>query len=214
MTCNKSLIDKFSASSLSVLMTVFLFSHSGCGSRPVGSDIKNKNIICFGDSITEGVGANPGEDFPSLLSVKLNRPVINAGRSGDTTQDALKRIQGDVLDKNPGLVIVEFGANDYLKKIPMEETFQNLDKTVELLQAQGAVVVLVTVKIGIFFDEYYKGFKKIARERKILLVSDILKGIFTDPKLKSDGLHPNSAGYKIIADRIYKAILPVVEEKR
>ena len=72
-----------------------------------------QTIICFGDSLTEGVGAESGEDYPSVLSRELGLPVINAGQRGDTTAEALARISDAVLSKNPRLVIVLLGGNDF-----------------------------------------------------------------------------------------------------
>ena len=175
-------------------------------------DLDSRNIICFGDSITEGYGATPGEDFPSRLAEKLGYPVINAGRSGDTTHDALARLKTDVLEKNPGLVIVEFGGNDFLKKIPQDETFKNLDDIVVSIQNSGATVVLAEVRVGVLFDEYYGGFKRIAVKRRVLLIPDIMQDIFNNPKYKSDGFHPNREGYRMIAERIYKYIAPLIKK--
>lgn len=92
--------------------------------------------MCFGDSITYGLGASPGHDYPSLLAKKLNLTVINAGKSGDTTEGALQRIQHDVLDKKPYLVIVELGANDYLKGISAEATLKNLEEIIKKFNKQ------------------------------------------------------------------------------
>ena len=193
------------------LYTIILFH--GCTSNISKPDLKNKNIICFGNSITEGVGSDVGEDFPSLLAKKLNRPVMNAGKGGDTTRSALERLKADVLEKNPGLVIVELGGNDYLQKIPREETFKNLEKIITDIQQEDAVVVLAAVKIGVLFDEYYSGFKTVAQKKKILLIPDIMQDVFINPKFKSDSIHPNAAGYQMIAEKIYRYIVPSVKDK-
>jgi len=79
--------------------------------RNIRSD--GRTIICFGDSLTEGVGAEPGEDYPAALSRELGLPIINAGQRGDTTAEALARISDAVLNKNPRLVIVLLGGNDF-----------------------------------------------------------------------------------------------------
>jgi lysophospholipase L1-like esterase len=92
--------------------------------KNVGS--KGKNIICFGDSLTFGYGANLQEDFPSLLTKMTDRPVINAGVDGDTTFTALNRLQSDVLSNDPYLVILEFCGNDFIKKISRDDTINNL----------------------------------------------------------------------------------------
>jgi lysophospholipase L1-like esterase len=104
------------------LIAVFLFAgfFSACGGENF-AQIRNirspgETIICFGDSLTEGVGAGEGEDYPSVLSRQLASPVVNAGRRGDTTADALQRLSDTVLIKNPRLVILLLGGNDFLRQ--------------------------------------------------------------------------------------------------
>jgi len=156
------------------------------------------------------VGAGKGEDYPTLLSQKVNLPVINAGVRGDTTRDALTRIEADVLQFNPRLVIVILGGNDFLQHVPEKETLANIDKIVERTQNHGAMVVMATVNIGLVRDKYAKGFREIAKRKRALLVPNIMKGILTDPQLKYDQIHPNAQGYKIIADRLYESIKPLL----
>lgn len=188
---------------------MFLFFLTGCAKR----EIKNisstgKNIICFGDSITFGYGANPGEDYPSVLSGMVGIPVINAGLESETTPEALKRLESDVLNKEPLLVIIEFGGNDFLKKIPREETFNNIREMAERIQAKGAMVAIADISAGMFLKEYRSLFSRLAKEEEAVFIPSILGGIITNPSMKSDFLHPNAAGYKIIAQRIYNAIMP------
>ena len=100
---------------------------SGCAQREItNANSKGRNIICFGDSMTAGYGVNPGEDYPSMLGRLLNLEVLNKGVDGNTTSDGLQRLKGDVLDQEPRLVIIEFGGNDFLKKIPKETTVNNI----------------------------------------------------------------------------------------
>lgn len=183
----------------------------GCGTGIANRASAGKEIICFGDSITVGAGSTQGNDYPSLLSKQLNMPVINAGVDGDTTEEALKRIESDVLARDPRLVIVELSGNDFLQGMPTAQTLGNLDKMVEMIQQKGAMVVLVHVTAGYFGDNYLDGFKQIAKKRRALLIPNILRGIFTNPLFKSDEIHPNDDGYRIIADRIYKAIKPLLK---
>jgi len=194
-----------------IFATFVIFQFLNCAPSVLHQDSLGENIICFGNSITAGTGALPGEDFPSLLEDILNLPVINAGQGGETTRDALKRLREDVLEKNPRLVIVEFGGNDYLQKIPKEETFKNLETIVEAIQERKAMVALAAVRIGVLTDEYYSEFKRIATKHKALLIPDIMKEVFTNPKFKSDGLHPNAQGYRLIAQRIYRYIVPLLK---
>ena len=103
-----------------------------------GTNIRSTGelIICFGDSLTEGVGASAGEDYPSVLSRQLGSAVINAGLRGDTTAAALERLVDEVLNKNPRLVILLLGGNDFLRQRPRRETRRNLEEIVRRVQAK------------------------------------------------------------------------------
>ncbi len=180
---------------------------SGCAKQEIKNrDAKGKNIICFGDSVTFGYGVAPGEDYPTALSKLTPIPVINAGIDGDTTFLALERLQNDVLAKGPRLVIVEFCGNDFIKKIPREDTLNNLSKIIDRIQEKGAMVALVDISAGLFFREYRSAFKKLATEKGAIFIPVVLSKIITNPAMKSDFLHPNARGYKIIASRIYNVI--------
>ena len=193
-----------------VLMCAAAAAITGCSQSITNKDSQGQEIICLGDSITEGVGAGAGEDYPSILGKKLAVEVINAGIRGETTRDGLKRIERDVLQKNPRLVIIEFGANDFFLKIPQEETFKNIDKMIALVQNKGSMAAVAAIKIGILSDGYYAGYKEVAQKRKALLIPDILKGVFDHPEYKFDEIHPNAQGYKLVAERIYQYIKPLM----
>ncbi len=185
-------------------MAVFI---CGCAKQEVANiSAKGDKIVCFGDSITFGYGAGPGEDYPTALAKMVSLPVINAGVSGDTTFEALKRLDSDVLAKNPRLVIVEFCGNDFLKKVPLEDTVKNLDEIITRIQSSGAMVALVDISAGMFFKDYRREFKKLARKKQAIFIPAVLSKIITNPSMKSDFLHPNQRGYKIVASRIHKAI--------
>jgi len=189
---------------------------SGCG-RDKFDSIRNPNsagqaVICFGDSLTEGVGAAAGEDYPSQLARQLDLPVINAGRRSDTTADALERLPRDALVKSPRLVIVLLGGNDFLRKVPRAETRRNLRALVEHIQSQGAMVALAGMKLGLFTDEYGPLFEETAKQLGAYYLPDIMKGILGDAKLKSDAVHPNAAGYRLIAERVAEKIKPLLVE--
>ncbi len=180
-------------------------------------DIKNLSskgatIVCFGDSITFGYGVSPGEDYPSRLSEMLSMPVINSGIDGDSSPEALKRIQADALDRNPFMVIVEFGGNDFLRKIPLETTVANITSMIDQVQQKGAICAIVDISSGMFFGEYRKAFAKLAKEKGALFIPSVLNGIITNPQMKSDFLHPNASGYRMIAERVYKEVVPYIRQ--
>ena len=193
------------------MVLVCLFS--GC----VRSDIANlesrgKNIICFGDSITVGFGAENGQDYPTALAKMINLPVVNAGLNGDTSGEGLGRIEADVLSKDPLLVIIEFGGNDFLNKLSVQETAKNIEEMVKIIQRRGAMVAIADISTFMVMSEYGKEFKLLSKKYGTILIPGILNGIITDPELKSDFVHPNSKGYQLIAHRVYRGIIPYLNQ--
>lgn len=167
-------------------------------------------LVCFGDSLTQGVGAGPGEDFPSLLAAALPIPVVNAGVAGETTADGLRRLERDVLSREPRLVLVFFGGNDFLRRVPPEQIRRNLEEMVERIQGARAMVALVGFRAGILTDEMGPLYEEVARDRGVLYIPDALAGILTDSRLKSDAVHPNGAGYRKLADRLLAKLQPLL----
>ena len=195
---------------LFLLFLVLLFGCSGPTVANLGSG--GKTIICFGDSLTVGDGATAGKDYPSQLSKLIGRDLINAGVSGDTTARALLRLDKDVLRHDPLLVVVLLGGNDFLRKMPKEQTFQNLEEIIGQIQSRGAMVVLVGVQSTLFGDIYRNDYQRVARKYRAAFIPNILRGIFTDSRLKSDSIHPNDAGYERMAQRIYETISSLLEK--
>jgi len=199
---------------LSVCLVLVCFN--SCGGDRFDS-IRNlrsagESIVCFGDSLTEGVGAGSGEDYPSELSRRLVFPVINAGRRGDTTAQALERLGDAVLSKNPRLVIILLGGNDFLRQVPPQETRKNLQEIIRRIQETGAMVTIAGLRLGLFTDEYSSLFEEVARQTGTLYVPQVLKGVLNDAALRSDPIHPNGAGYRLIAERIAEKITPLLRE--
>ena len=166
----------------------------------------NQTIICFGDSLTYGTGAGKGMDYPSQLSKLIGRPVVNAGVPGDTTARALNRLDRDVISKNPGLVLITLGGNDLKNGVSRDTAFSNLKQIVESIMDGGAGVIIGGLKFPFRDRGYGQGYKELADETGALLIPDIFEGIMGNRKLMSDPIHPNDAGYKLIAQRFYEAM--------
>ena len=167
-------------------------------------------VVAFGDSLVVGVGATKGNNFVDVLSNLIDTPIVNLGKSGDTTKDALARLD-KVLAMKPQIVLLLLGGNDYIKKVPKEETFANLEKMIETIHATGAVVVLLGVRGGILHDEYEDNFEVLAKKHRTAFVPDVLDGLFGHVDLMSDTIHPNDAGYLIIANKIYPVLNELLE---
>jgi len=167
-------------------------------------------LIAFGDSLVAGRGATDGHDFVALLSKRIRMPIVNAGRSGDTTRSALERLDRDVLSRKPRIVIVLLGGNDFLRRVPVEETFANLEEIVGRIRQTGAAVVLVGLSVGIFSDAYGGKYEELARRADAGLVPGILDGILGRADRMADSIHPNDRGYQMIADRLEPVLRELV----
>jgi lysophospholipase L1-like esterase len=180
-------------------------------------EIKNtssngKNIICYGDSITFGYGVNPGEDYPTALAKIASRPVINAGVDGDTSNEGILRIKQDVLEEEPYIVLIEFTGNDFLKKVPMDKTISNIREMIRRSQSAGAMTAIVDISAGLFLIEYRMRLFMLARQTGSIFVPAVLDRILTNPSMKSDFMHPNASGYRIVASRVHRSIAPYLNE--
>ena len=167
----------------------------------------NWHIVVFGDSLSEGRGAEHSESYPALLEKSLGRPVINLGRSGETAVGAAERIE-EVLEENPYMVLLEFGGNDLMKSVPFDQTVSAMREMTQAVQRAGAIVVIVDTGGSGLMRRYSKAYKKLAKEEGAVFVPGILDGIFGKRNLMSDQIHPNAAGYKIVAEKVEKAITP------
>lgn len=183
---------------------------SACSKQPLNINNNGRDIIAFGDSLTYGYGAQPEESYPAVLAAMLDRNVINAGISGNTAQDGLNRIE-ELDEYSPYMVLIEFGANDYMRKRPFEQTTQALTQITDYVQQRGAVAVIIDTG-GPGMGKYSKFMKQLAKDKNAIYVPPILKGIFTKPDLKSDMIHPNAKGYALIAQKIHKYIKPYLEQ--
>jgi len=198
-----------------VVYALTLVSALGCGGDGIDGvrNLRSSNdaIVCLGDSLTEGVGANPGEDYPTVLSRELAFPVVNLGRRGDTTAQALERLP-DLLARNPRLVIVLLGGNDFLRQVPRAETRKNLSEVVRRIQDHGAMVAIAGMRLGILTDEFGPIYQETAEQLGAFYMPQVMQGILTDPQLKSDPIHPNAAGYRLMAQRIAAKLKPLLRE--
>ena len=133
---------------------------------PKHKTVANKEnlIVFFGNSITAGQGASAGEDFPTLLGKTLNVSIVNAGVSGNTTKDALFRIDKDVISKNPSIVVVELGGNDLFLNEKSEITKRNLDLIMIKIKATNAKIVILGIKFILFTKTYETDLQYLANK--------------------------------------------------
>jgi acyl-CoA thioesterase-1 len=170
-------------------------------------------IVAFGDSLTAGFGVAPEEAWPALIEARLRREgypyrVVNAGVSGDTTAGGLRRVDW-VLRNRPEVAVVALGANDGLRGLSTDLMRTNLLGIVERLRAAGTRVLVVGMEVppnyGAAYARAFRGvFPEVARKTGSSLMPFLLDGVAADPRLnQADGIHPNPAGHRAIADRVW-----------
>jgi acyl-CoA thioesterase-1 len=183
----------------------------------------NPKIVAFGDSLTAGFGLAEKESYPYLLQEQLkadgyNYEVINAGVSGDTSLGGVERIDWVLEQDNVRILILELGANDLLRGLPVAKMKQNLETMIKRAQAKNVKVLLCGMlappTMGAQYQrEFVMVFPDLASDYKVEFMPFILEGIALDPKLnQADGIHPNAAGAKIMTANVYKALKPLLEK--
>jgi len=163
-------------------------------------------IVCFGDSLTRGHGAQPQESYPAVLAGLLGREVLNRGRDGETSESALERLDGDVLAAAPSVVVITLGGNDILQRLPIAETVGSLRIIFDRILAAHAMVVFLAIHPPFVSDERMDKTKDLCRELGVLYVDSVMNGVWGDRKLMSDNIHPNAAGYRLVAERVRDAL--------
>ncbi|MEM9391930.1 MAG: arylesterase [Bacteroidota bacterium] len=177
-----------------------------------------KTIIFFGDSITAGYGLSKEQAFPALIASSfkdegLNCEILNAGLSGETSAGGLSRIDW-ILRKPVDVFVLELGANDGLRGLPLESTKSNLQKIIDKVKEQNPNVALVIAGMMVppnLGSEYSKEFEEIfpdlARANDAILIPFLLDGIAGNQELNlADGIHPNVEGHRIVAKNIFPVI--------
>ena len=168
---------------------------------------KNDTILALGDSLTYGLGANPSESYPALLSQMTGLRVINAGINGETSKEGLERLPKLLEDPSVKLMILFFGGNDIMQRRSMEELKQNLKTMIQMAKQKQIDVLLVSVpNISLFGLSPLPLYEEVAEEENIPLLSGMLADILSQPSLKTDHIHPNASGYEKMAERIYETL--------
>ncbi|MCS5420438.1 MULTISPECIES: GDSL-type esterase/lipase family protein [Psychrilyobacter] len=199
------------------------FINNDLGDKNLGDKnlTKESILICYGDSLTAGYGAPIGRSYPDYLQSKLRLKVINKGINGDTTVSALQRFKIDVLDYNPGVVIVELGANDLIQGVELSETKTNLNYIVdELLKRNIRVYVVKFYSDQLIFNilkngskrEFDNFFKELEEKEGVYLIEDIWKGIWG--KHMYDSIHPDETGYKKMGEIYLEELRPILKKNR
>ena len=181
-----------------------------------------KTIVCFGDSLTAGYGVDPDEAYPALIQRKITAAglpyrVVNAGLSGETTAGGLRRVDW-IMRGTVDVFVLELGANDALRGLPVPQMRENLQGIIDRVRAKapGARIVLAGMEaprnLG---DAYTHAFSDLYRElaatNHLPLIPFFLEGVAAHPELnQADGIHPTAAGHVIVAETVWQVLSPLL----
>lgn len=179
-------------------------------------------IVAFGDSLTAGLGVPSEDNWPSRLQRRLDDQgyryrVVNLGVSGDTTAGGMDRFES-ALALKPQIVILELGANDGLRGLPVGQMQHNLANMIELAQAKGIKVVLAGMQMPPNLgSDYTKPFAAVyatlAQRYKLPLIPFLLDNVAGNPDLnQGDGIHPTAQGYAPVTDNVWKTLQPLLKK--
>jgi acyl-CoA thioesterase I len=185
----------------------------------------DRTILVLGDSLSAAYGIRPEQGWVALLEQRLKTQgygyeVVNASVSGETSSGGLQRLPRALQLHRPGTVILELGANDGLRGLPVAATRENLTKMVQLSQAAGAHVLLVGIRIPPnygprYANEFAALYPEIAKQQHLPLVPFLLEKVALDPTLmQEDGLHPNAHGEPLVLDTLWQGLVPLLKKNR
>ncbi len=188
------------------------------------TDTTTKSILFFGTSLTAGLGLEPSEAFPALIQIKLdslNLPyeAINAGLSGETTASGKNRISW-VLEQEVDVFVLELGANDGLRGIPVEETRKNLQEIIDVVRGKNPETTIILAGMQMppnlgqkYTSDFKKMFPELAEKNNIPLIPFLLEGVGAVPKLnQNDGIHPTAEGQEILAENVWEVLKDKLDE--
>ncbi|MEE4244796.1 MAG: GDSL-type esterase/lipase family protein [Kangiellaceae bacterium] len=164
-------------------------------------------ILAFGDSLTQGVGVNKPYSYPSVLSRLSGLNVVNAGISGETTEEGLQRLASVIEQHNPGLLILIEGGNDILRNKPHAKAKSNLAKMIEIAKSRAIEVVLIGVPEKNLFSQSAPFYSELANEYDLVFDRELIGRLMRSPSKKSDSVHFNKAGYQAMAEGIYDLLV-------
>ncbi len=180
-------------------------------------------ILVFGDSLSAAYGIQPEQGWVALLTQRLQAQgygyrIVNASVSGETTSGGVERLPRALKLHAPEMVILELGANDGLRGLPLEETRENLARMAREAQAAGARVLLIGIRIPPNYGPRYtetfaRIFPELANQYHLPLVPFLLEKVALDPtRMQADGMHPNALGGPPVLETVWPILKPLLKK--
>lgn len=193
-------LNRYLLATAAITIIAALLGCSGPGLAPIPGD---GTILAFGDSLTAGVGTNEENSYPAVLAALTGLNVINAGVSGETTDEGAIRLPAELDTFLPDLVIILEGGNDFLRNRDHTAIKTNLKSMIEAAQSRGVQVVLIGVPQKKLLSDCAPLYEELADEFGVVFDCTLLSGLLRSPSMKSDYIHLNAKGYRKMAGSIY-----------
>lgn len=184
-----------------------------CGSAPKLAAIPTgATVLILGDSLSYGTGAAEGQDYPTLLAQHSGWEVINAGIPGNTSAQGLERLPDLLEEYQPALLMIELGGNDFLRKVAIDETETNLRAIIQAAKVKSIPTILIAipdyqpVKAALGGLSDHPLYVKLAEDTQTTLVAELFSPVLSKNSLKADYVHPNAAGYQVVADNLRESL--------
>jgi acyl-CoA thioesterase I len=182
-------------------------------------------ILVFGDSLSAAFGIRPEQGWVALLTLRLQAQgygyqIVNASVSGETTEGGVARLPRALQLHRPAIVVLELGANDALRGLPLASTRDNLEKMVHDARDAGARILLVGIRIppnyGARYGEAFANiYPELARQYHLPLVPFLLQDVALNPaRMQEDGMHPNAAGEPVVLETVWPYLQPLIKKNR
>ena len=193
-----------------LMLAMVLLLLSGCGEEDRLTPVApGQTVLAFGDSVTHGTGAGPGEDWPSLLAPATGWNIVNAGVPGDTALAGKSRLPSLLARHRPALVLIEMGGNDFLRRRPQSQVKEDIRGLIRMTRQAGAQAVLVAVPepslLGVIAGRPGDApiYAELGEEEHVPVIDEVFADVLSDPALRADNIHPNAAGYRRMAVGIH-----------
>lgn len=188
------------------LLVIWSITLQGCGSPKLEPIADDGVILAFGDSLTAGVGTSTEHSYPSVLAELSGLTVVNAGVSGETSDKGLKRLPGELDRILPDLLILIEGGNDILRNRRAADIRKHIEAMIKLANDRDIPVVLIGIPEKRLFSSSAPFYAELADQYQLVFDGSIIGDLQRSPGLKSDSIHFNAAGYRAMAESIYKLL--------
>lgn len=186
-----------------LLILALVLAAAACGQRPKLERLPaNAVVLAFGDSLTFGTGADEAESYPAQLQILIGRRVVRAGVPGEVTAQALERLPSALDENAPQLLLLCIGGNDFLRRLGNAQAERNVRAMVQLAKSRGVSVLLIGTPEPGLLPSPPAFYAALAKDLGVPYEDGVITEVLKDASLKSDPIHPNARGYRVIAERV------------